>query len=74
MRLGDASNLSHGRTSTSTLDDALSGAADVASSATSESGDESDNTEQPSLPRQLQPEIEPSAVVPGLDQEQAQAP
>ncbi len=64
MRLGDASNLSHGRTSTSTLDDALSGAADVASSATSESGDESDNTEQPSLPRQLQPEIEPSAVAP----------
>ncbi|KAI9871228.1 MAG: hypothetical protein M1830_003170 [Pleopsidium flavum] len=64
MRLGDASNLSHGRTSASTLDDALSGAADVASSATSESGNESDNTEQPSLPRQLQPGLEPSAVVP----------
>ncbi len=34
MRLGDASNFSsHGRTSTSTLDDALSGKAEVASSA-----------------------------------------
>lgn len=32
MRLGDASNFSHGRTSTSTLDDALSGKADAASS------------------------------------------
>lgn len=50
MRLGDASNISHGRTSASTLDDALSGRADVASSATSESGDDSDNTEQPELP------------------------
>ena len=39
MRLGDASNFStHGRTSTSTLDDALSGKAEVASSS-----DESDN-------------------------------
>jgi hypothetical protein len=38
MRLGDASNFSHGRTSTSTMDDALSGKADAASSA----GDESD--------------------------------
>ena len=51
MRLGDASNFSHGRTSASTLDDALSGRADVASSATSNSDDdESDTTEQPSLP------------------------
>ena len=50
MRLGDASNISHGRTSASTLDDALSGRADVASSVTSESCDESDATEQPSLP------------------------
>ncbi|TKA53763.1 hypothetical protein B0A49_12987 [Cryomyces minteri] len=32
MRLGDASNFSYGRTSTSTLDDALSGKAEVASS------------------------------------------
>jgi len=33
MRLGDATNFSHGRTSTSTLDDALSGKAEIASSA-----------------------------------------
>lgn len=32
MRLGDASNFSYGRTSTSTMDDALSGKAEVASS------------------------------------------
>ncbi|THZ05088.1 hypothetical protein D6C93_02134 [Aureobasidium pullulans] len=38
MRLGDASNFSHGRTSTSTMDDGLSGKADAASSA----GDESE--------------------------------
>ena len=66
MRLGDASNISHGRTSASTLDDALSGAADVASSATSESGDNSDNTEHPTLPRQLQPKIEPGTVLPSV--------
>jgi hypothetical protein len=48
MRLGDASNMSHGRTSASTLnDDAFSGAADVASStgATSEMEGETDNGE-----------------------------
>ena len=50
MRLGDASNFSHGRTSASTFDDALSGKADVASSASSNSGEDSDATEQPSLP------------------------
>ncbi|KAL8952045.1 MAG: hypothetical protein Q9222_002032 [Ikaeria aurantiellina] len=49
MRLGDASNISHGRTSASTLDDALSGRADMASSATSESDYESDLAEQPCL-------------------------
>ena len=45
MRLGDASNFSHGRTSASTLDDTFSGRAEVASSATSNaqySEDESD--------------------------------
>ena len=63
MRLGDASNFSHGRTSASTLDDALSGRADAASSATSESGDESDATEQPSLPT-LQPKSESQSAVP----------
>lgn len=40
MRLGDASNISHGRTSASTLDDRLSGRADVASSVESYSDDE----------------------------------
>ena len=47
MRLGDASNFSLGRTSASTFDDALSGKADAASSATSESDDESEMTENP---------------------------
>jgi hypothetical protein len=42
MRLGDASNFSHGRTSTSTMDDGLSGKADAASSA----GDESDAVDE----------------------------
>ncbi len=50
MRLGDASNFSHGRTSASTLDETLSGRADVASSATSDSDEGSEKTEQPSLP------------------------
>ena len=50
MRLGDASNISHGRTSASTLDETLSGRADVASSVTSDSDEESTHTEQPLLP------------------------
>ncbi|KAH0536857.1 hypothetical protein FGG08_006320 [Glutinoglossum americanum] len=55
MRLGDVSNISSGtRNSTSTVDDALSGAADFASStcATSDSDNEagSETTEQPTLP------------------------
>ncbi|KAL8806314.1 MAG: hypothetical protein Q9200_005094 [Gallowayella weberi] len=48
MRLGDASNISHGRTSTSTLDDALSGRAEIASSASSDGDDESEDAEQSS--------------------------
>lgn len=64
MRLGDASNISHGRTSTSTLDETLSGRADVASSASGESGDGSDTTEQPSLPRpSTQPKSETSSTI-----------
>jgi len=39
MRLGDVSNISYGRTSTSTLDETLSGKADVDSSTDSDSGD-----------------------------------
>ena len=62
MRLGDASNFSHGRTSASTFDDGLSGRADAASSATSNNGDASDGTELPSLPAS-QPgvKVEPDA-------------
>lgn len=45
MRLGDMSNISHGRTSASTLDDAFSGRADATSStaATSEAESDSEN-------------------------------
>ncbi|KAL8735920.1 MAG: hypothetical protein Q9166_000482 [cf. Caloplaca sp. 2 TL-2023] len=49
MRLGDASNISHGRTSASTLDDALSGRAEIASSASSDEDDESEDAGQSSL-------------------------
>lgn len=67
MRLGDASNISHGRTSTSTLDDALSGRADIASSVSSESGGASDATEQPFFPLpSIQPKSETSpTILPG---------
>ncbi|KAI9736182.1 MAG: hypothetical protein M1834_001067 [Cirrosporium novae-zelandiae] len=52
MRLGDASNISHGRTSTSTMDDAYSGKADVASStgATSENDGDVEDQETYTLP------------------------
>lgn len=46
MRLGDPSNLSHGRTSASTMDDALSGRADIASSATSDGEEYTDDERQ----------------------------
>lgn len=53
MRLGDMSNISHGRTSASTLDDTFSGRADNASStgATSE-GDSDSEDEAPAARRQ----------------------
>lgn len=53
MRLGDMSNISHGRTSASTLDDTFSGKAEVASStgATSDSGSD-DEDELPPARRQ----------------------
>ncbi|EGX91450.1 C6 finger domain protein, putative [Cordyceps militaris CM01] len=53
MRLGEMSNISHGRTSASTLDDTFSGRADNASStgATSDGESESDN-ELPAARRQ----------------------
>ncbi|KAF2199752.1 hypothetical protein GQ43DRAFT_398024 [Delitschia confertaspora ATCC 74209] len=55
MRLGDASNIScHGRTSTSTLDDALSGKAEAASSSdNSDDGSDIDEHELPPLPYSL---------------------
>ncbi|KAG8530258.1 uncharacterized protein KY384_004759 [Bacidia gigantensis] len=48
MRLGDPSNISHGRTSASTMDDALSGRADIASSGTSDEEGELD-VDQPTM-------------------------
>lgn len=51
MRLGDASNFStHGRTSTSTLDDAFSGKADAASSSEDSDDGTNDGGELPPLP------------------------
>lgn len=46
MRLGDMSNISHGRTSASTLDDTFSGKADAASSTGATSDGESDSDEE----------------------------
>lgn len=64
MRLGDASNISHGRTSASTLDDALSGRADAASSATSNSDDEGEDAGQQNLATlPAQPKLEASPVL-----------
>ncbi|KOS19619.1 putative transcriptional regulatory protein [Escovopsis weberi] len=57
MRLGELSNISHGRTSASTLDDAFSGRAEVASSigATSEGDSDSDGDDPP--PRRQKSEM-----------------
>ncbi|KAG5754776.1 hypothetical protein H9Q69_014213 [Fusarium xylarioides] len=53
MRLGDMSNVSHGRTSASTLDDTFSGRADAASSTGATSDGESESeTELPPARRQ----------------------
>lgn len=56
MRLGDMSNISHGRTSASTLDDTFSGRADAASStgATSDGDSESEDD----LPPARRPKLE----------------
>jgi hypothetical protein len=55
MRLGDMSNISHGRTSASTMDDTFSGKADAASStgATSEGDGESDDELPPARRQKL---------------------
>lgn len=50
IRLGDASNFSHGRTSASTLDDAFSGAADAASSTGATSDGEDFSEDDDDLP------------------------
>ncbi|KAH7318677.1 hypothetical protein B0I35DRAFT_479161 [Stachybotrys elegans] len=51
MRLGEMSNISHGRTSASTLDDTFSGRADVASSTGATSDSESDSDDELPPPR-----------------------
>ncbi|GLA64557.1 hypothetical protein AtubIFM56815_010500 [Aspergillus tubingensis] len=64
IRLGDASNFSHGRTSASTLDDAFSGAADAASStgATSDGDDYSDDDDD--LPARSKQRLDSSPMLP----------
>jgi hypothetical protein len=55
MRLGDASNFStHGRTSTSTLDDTFSGKADAASSSDESDDGSEDGGELPPLPYNME--------------------
>ncbi|OOQ84932.1 putative C6 finger domain protein [Penicillium brasilianum] len=66
IRLGDASNFSHGRTSASTLDDAFSGVADAASStgATSDGEDFSEDEDDLPARRRLDssPMLPPGAI------------
>ena len=64
IRLGDASNFSHGRTSASTLDDAFSGAADAASStgATSDGEDYSEDDDE--LPARSRQRLDSSPMLP----------
>lgn len=67
IRLGDASNFSHGRTSASTLDDAFSGAADAASSTGATSDGEDFSEEEDELPAHRQrldssPMLPPGAI------------
>ena len=50
MRLGDASNFSHGRTSTSTLDDAFSGKAEAPSSDEEDDDEEEETNGLPAVP------------------------
>lgn len=51
MRLGEMSNISHGRTSASTLDDTFSGRADAASSTGATSDSESDSEDELPAPQ-----------------------
>lgn len=62
MRLGEMSNISHGRTSASTLDDTFSGKADAASSTGATSEDESESEDE--LPPARRQKLDPSTVLP----------
>lgn len=64
IRLGDASNFSHGRTSTSTLDDAFSGAADAASSTGATSDGEDFSEDDDELPSRSRQRLDSSPMLP----------
>ncbi|KAH8429560.1 putative C6 finger domain protein [Aspergillus melleus] len=64
IRLGDASNFSHGRTSASTLDDAFSGAADAASSTGATSDGDDFSEEDDDLPARSRQRLESSPMLP----------
>jgi hypothetical protein len=64
IRLGDASNFSHGRNSTSTLDDAFSGAADASSTGATSDGDFSENEDDHELPARSRQRLESSPLLP----------
>ncbi|KAG4441533.1 hypothetical protein IFR05_002990 [Cadophora sp. M221] len=59
MRLGEMSNISHGRTSASTLDDTFSGKADAASSTGATSDSESESEPELPPPRRMKREASP---------------
>jgi hypothetical protein len=62
MRLGEMSNISHGRTSASTLDDTFSGRADTASSTGATSENESESEDE--LPPARRQKLEASPILP----------
>jgi hypothetical protein len=62
MRLGEMSNISHGRTSASTLDDTFSGRADAASSTGATSDEESESEDE--LPPARRQKRESSPILP----------
>jgi hypothetical protein len=62
MRLGEMSNISHGRTSASTLDDTFSGRADAASSTGATSDGESESEDE--LPPARRQKLEASPILP----------
>lgn len=66
MRLGDMSNISHGRTSASTLDDTFSGKADAASSTGATSDSESDSEEE--LPPARRQKLDASGAARSINQ------